>query len=450
MSIGARILGGAAVLLLAATAHAFVSGSGTVSPTVRRVSILETPPDAAEDEALEPNTLSEEAQRIKAGLTKPIAPTNLTIEDGEASVRRQAGPAPSAPSLGTNVQGIDYTGSYPPDGGLAAGPLYLVQATNGAVAYYTKDGTRVFQTGLSAFLGTSGAFDPRVLYDQGSGRFIVLAANGAGNPSGSNFLLSISSSSDPRDGFCTYTFGAENPSGTWADYPTLGVSETAIFFGSNQFNSGFVTNKMFWINKSQVLTCGSASYHWVTGLSQCGGGDAFTVQPAQVFGSANNAGFLAATSGSGSITIWRVTDMFNTDQVQSGCVSVGSFSSPPDAPQPGGGVGLDTGDTRLLNLIYRNNHLYTAHNGAGFSCPGGSCSAIFYNELDVTNFPSAGVVQDFNFGSNNFFYMYPGISVDASNQVSVGFTRTSQTNNEFASARYTGRTNSDPVNTFQR
>jgi len=64
---------------------------------------------------------------------------------------------------------------------IAAGPQYLVVAINSLLAIYDKSGTRVggtqdFKSFFSA-LGINGEiFDPRIVYDQGDGRFILSAA----------------------------------------------------------------------------------------------------------------------------------------------------------------------------------------------------------------------------------------------------------------------------------
>lgn len=428
------------------TTHALTVTSSRVAPTLHR-SIPESPPDPLEPGERSDHILSEAAREIKSGLRAAVSPEAPTSDDRSARTL-----APDLPAQGSSFAGISFTGQYPPDGGLAAGPLYLIEIVNGAVAYYTKDGTKVSQTSLTAFFGATGLSDPRILFDQRSARFIALAVTGAFAPANSNFLLAVSISSDPRDGFCVYTLGAQNPSGTWADYPTLGVNESAIFFGANQFDTNtvpnFITNQMQWINKTQALSCQSATLVTMTGLSACGE-TAFSLAPAQILDGAAGAEFFAATTSTGSsVALFRVTDLFNTNTVDSTCVNVGAFSAPSNAPQPGGGVPLDTGDTRLLNLLYRGGRLFMSHNGAGHACPGGSCSDLFYKEIDVSSYPSTSVIQDFHFGLDNYFYMYPAIAVDATRRVSVSFSRTSQVNNEFASAYFTGRTDSDPLNTF--
>ena len=82
-------------------------------------------------------------------------------------------------------------------------------------------------------------FDPKVLYDQHAGRWVLLAVAVKRNPRSSLFLLSISNSADPLGPWRNYRSDAmldgSTPTTNWADYPALGVDSQAIYVTANMF-----------------------------------------------------------------------------------------------------------------------------------------------------------------------------------------------------------------------
>jgi hypothetical protein len=94
---------------------------------------------------------------------------------------------------------IQQRGFIPPDTIGAAGPNHLVEFTNDVVGIFSKTGTRLREVTLEQFfspLNPTDIFDPRVLYDQYSGRFIAIALDGFASPN-SWIFLAVSETSDP-------------------------------------------------------------------------------------------------------------------------------------------------------------------------------------------------------------------------------------------------------------
>ncbi len=218
--------------------------------------------------------------------------------------------------LGASVVDMPDTGVVPPDGGLAASHRHLVAVADGRFRILTKEGTVVRDVSLDAFFtetafntdvvlptlgpgcgAATGTFGPRALFDQVSNRFFVLGATGARLPAKSRYLLAVSRSPDPTDGFCCYDFNGSGyvnrrtfvPETTWADYPTLGVDDVAVFFGSNQMSGdNFVRSRMNWLDKSPLLGCeppdvlfGYADFRHDAEVAV---DQAFSIQPAHSFG----------------------------------------------------------------------------------------------------------------------------------------------------------------------
>ena len=116
------------------------------------------------------------------------------------------------------------------------------------------------------------------------------------------------------------------------------------------------------------------------------------------------------------------------------------------APQLGlSSVKVQTNDSRIGNVVYRDDHLWFAH--TVFLPAGGSPthSAVQWWQLN----PSVGLAQfgriEDTTGSN--YYAFPSIAVNRFNDVLIGFSRYSS--NQYISANYAFRAFNDPANVMQ-
>jgi hypothetical protein len=135
----------------------------------------------------------------------------------------------------------------------------VVSIVNTSIEWHTKTGTqqnsqRLGHDGITAvgsFFQTlspiTSLFDPKVIYDQYSDRFLVVALESTdtsfGDPSNtSRILLAVSDDSDPNG---TWYFHAVNSLinigglDRWADYPGFAVDNQAIY-DANMFRFGGV------------------------------------------------------------------------------------------------------------------------------------------------------------------------------------------------------------------
>ena len=417
-----------------------------------------------------PHPLSKRAQLIKNGLARPLNPgaTEIYMEPplppeitggpglpGTAptpslSEEEQSnnGGAIALPNVGNSFEGIDEfdpgVAFYPPDGALGVGPLYMVEMTNGHVAYFTKDGAKVFEKDLSSFVGSgTTVFNPSATYDPLSGRFFFSVSRQSDN----TLFFGASRSGDPRDGWCMYSTSSSIPSGTNSDFMEMGVSDTAFFVGFNQFSGqNFKQNLTMWFNKSRMLACQRPLMtNSVNGLTHCDGTtNVFSLRPARM-NTAINSEYLVGTDSTNDVTVWRLSDPLGpTPTLTRACVRTGAYSPPPDAPEPNnphGGLPLDTGDERALQAVERNGHLFVAHNGSAGRCAdtGGPCSALFFKEIDVSRFPALKLDQDAVLTTRDFHYFFPAMDVDGGNQIGFGSTFISSVNKRYAGAAYGSR-----------
>ncbi|RJP71464.1 MAG: hypothetical protein C4539_04900 [Ignavibacteriales bacterium] len=132
-----------------------------------------------------------------------------------------------------NFEGIQSNGKKPPDPEIAVGPNHVVLTVNNRVEIYSKTGTLISGSTLSDWFSPlnqgEDPFDPKIVYDHFSGRWIIYALT----KYSALYLLSVSQSSDPTAGWYNFTFDAYKDNGTSTlnhpDYTGLGFNEEAIF-----------------------------------------------------------------------------------------------------------------------------------------------------------------------------------------------------------------------------
>jgi hypothetical protein len=376
-----------------------------------------------------------------------------------APIGEGAAGAPEAPSSGNSFtdMGFSESGFFPPDVTMAAGPNNILSASNGRVKIFTKSGTLQSTATLNSFLGTSGSFDPWVVYDPYINRFWLAAANQA-NPSTTTFFVAVSSTSDANSGFSVFAFDAKvfgsGVINDWCDYPKLGIDSQAIYMTCNMFTlpndntSHYDTNKIRVMTKGQFT--GGACCSWWDFWNQpdFSGSRAFTIQPAVMIGASNANGEFLITSvgqgGSGNVqSVYQVTNAQNCcfpTQTGPGFAradkGVGGYNAPPVGAQPSGVAGLDTGDTRALFAFWQNGKLATGKNCGAPGCNNGAGGSVpIFDEFDVSAFPAITTVNNWFLPSSGHAY-YPMVASNSAGNRTMVYSRSSTS--EFVSTDFVG------------
>ncbi|MDO8725786.1 MAG: hypothetical protein Q7J35_06950, partial [Candidatus Methanoperedens sp.] len=378
----------------------------------------------------------------------------------------QEPPLPAlAPSPSGSFSGLSDNGNViPPDTMGAVGPSHLMEILNSEVGFFDKStGSLITKLSLEAFwasLGTSaaGPFDPKVLYDQHSGRFITITLSGSSNRN-SWLLIAVSETSDPTGIWYKWAIDADGGGRNWADYPGLGVDANNVYITANIFKDGalgtsYQFSKVWVIPKTQLLN-GAGSITWTQFSDPAGSG--FTMQPAHVFGASSaeylvHEGYLingpplrrflriSSITFPGGTPTW--TDM--------GYVEVNAYPTAglPDATQSGSANTIETNDERMLNAVYRNGYLWSVHT---VSNSDNNRTEVAWYQIDPANartVPPYGIItQQGRISDPQGFYYFPSIAVNSNNDVAIGFTGSSA--GEYVSAYYTVRRSSDPQGAMQ-
>ncbi len=367
------------------------------------------------------------------GVHAPEAPATKDdeeLQEGDAeSLTFGVSVMGSGPDLVNDFQTLrmgQHGSSYPPDTCAAVGPTQVLVCVNRAWAVYDKvTGATLSSMGITSFLpGSSG--DPRVAYDQHHDRFIVLVSDFS-----NELHLAYSLTSDATGSWIKTKFNVSQGSdaGDWPDYPTLGVDEHGIYSAAYMVGSGSDMT-VFAIDKAPLLAA-SPSLGTVTAFRDLPWEGA--IQPCHTFGSPNYQYFVSVNA-SNRIRVRRLSGSMSSPTLQTvGYITVGTHSSPPDAPAQGSTTNLDTVGDRLMNAVYRDGSIWTAHAVS----QSGRSSARWY-ELDPV---SLSVIQSGTVSDGTRHYFFPSIAVNSAGDVVMGCSGSHA--NEYAGAWYTGRKASD-------
>ena len=344
----------------------------------------------------------------------------------------------------------------------AVGPSHLLSTLNGGVGIFDKTtGAKLSQVTLQGFwasLGTGAGqpandvFDPRALYDQHSGRFVVASIGGRAAPD-SWILVAVSATSDPNGTWNKWAIDADLNNGVqennWADFTGLGLDNGYLYIRANMIPTG---NKVWVIPKPQLLA-GANPITWTEFVNPPGA--VATMQPAHVYGT-SSAEYLVEHSypidrppDQRYIRIFSITFPSDTPTwtdlglIQVNYHTIGSLR----APQLGGSDLINTNGNGLLNAVFRNGTLWTTHTVLDNT---ESRTEVAWYQLDpatASNTTPGVPVQQGRIGHATRYYYYPSIAVNANGDVGIGFSGSSPT--EYAGAYYTARAASDPPGTMQ-
>ena len=144
----------------------------------------------------------------------------------------------------------------PPDTHGAVGISHAMTMLNSQVRIQDKLGGVTSTVSLSSFWSavTGAKFDPKVLYDLGSSRWIAVSDADPSSTT-SKVCFAMSATSDPTGTWTFYEFDADAANAAWADYPGFGVSARWVAITQNMFTlaGSFVNAKMWVIDKSSAL-----------------------------------------------------------------------------------------------------------------------------------------------------------------------------------------------------
>lgn len=360
-----------------------------------------------------------------------------------------------SPRLVADFAGLDDANWTRPDGQLAAGPEHLLVAVNSSLAVFDKGGAQLLRCRLeeifAPLIEEANVFSPKVLYDQFRSGWAVAACARNAETGHAWLLLALSQGADPLGHWWLWAFdaGADGAVKTpyWADGLGLAVDDATLYLTANLFNGQeqFVYAKLRVLSKKELLL-GGRPHGWdFWQLRNADGSLVFGLQPAINLRAAGAQYLLNATSDGQGVTQWTVTQPSRQSCVLARrFVPTAPYCLAPNARPARAKRKLETGDTRLTNVVFRHGLLWTAHTIAANWGEGANVAAIQWLQIN----PRAGcVMQQGIYGAPRRHYFCPAVTVDGESNMLLVFNRAGEP--EPPSLRFTGRCALDTPNQLQ-
>ena len=369
----------------------------------------------------------------------------------------------------------------PPDPYCAAGPEHVLNTGNVFVEWRLKNplvvAPQVKMSLETLFAGTPGMipsvvptnmFDPKCIYDQVSGRFIVIVLQRTTGTATSRILVAVSKTSDPNAGWWLNSINSTLTIGglaRWADYPGLAVDDEAVYITTNMFsNAGAYAGPRLWLIQKAPMYAGPdgsisfAVYDFfgATGNSAL----ATTTMPTHMFG-AEPAGvgtFLVSTGYSDglneAVMIHRVDNPTGVVAFNAQLLGVGNTTADPSAvpaaPQLGTARTIATIPLRCMNAVWRNFNLYFVNTLRPPVGVNSTQATAHWYRVDTLNLPALALADQGDIGGEdlgaNTHTWVPEVMVDKCDNMAVGFSASNA--GIYAGAYYATRLFSDPPGTI--
>ena len=361
------------------------------------------------------NSTFHELQRRKQIIERLYPRKNNSI------LRNDSLPLDSFPILGEGFIGNLPGTSTPNDNNIAisdSGMMISVVNTSMYV-YDLNNDTLLYDKHMSLFLSNymtlfGSKFDPKVIYDPSSDRFIMLVLNGSSVLS-SKYVACFSTTNNPMDPWHVYAIPG-NPlnDNSWSDYPAIALTKEDVFLTINllepngSWQTSFKQSIIWQINKESGHngndTLNSKLWYDIAE----GGINIRNIHPVRAARGdyADNIYLLSNRNfaiESDSIYLIEITDTYNSGNAQINIDLIHSddnYYLTKDAPQTNW-QSLATNDNRVLGGTIEDGIIQFVQNGTD-TTTGNTC--IFKGRLDVANKTCSGYnIADpvLNFGYAN-------------------------------------------------
>lgn len=298
--------------------------------------------------------------------------------------------------------------------------------------------------------------ESRVLYDQLSGRWIVVSCSNEGTNTAANMpslLIGVSTNGFPVDPTRFWKHAYElGPTNVWIGNPNVGFNKDWIVVQVNLFLTNantFVASRIYVFNKTNLY--GNGTNYTMISVDPTNGPSQV---PAVTYDASLNKVYLVQNwnSTNGVLRLYSIAGDIGSEQLvltNGYCSATAGWASQPTggmdfAPQQDVTNLLQAGDARIQNVVYRSGSIWCAQTvffPINTPTNNPSRSAVQWWEITTNAIPlQVGLIQDTSGGTN---FAYPSIAVDRYKDVFIGYS--SFSTNEYASAECSYRKYDDAL-----
>jgi hypothetical protein len=339
-------------------------------------------------EKANPEMYQSELQKIKSALpakkTSTFSAKRSTIEQ---------------PNKETGFEGNRFNNSVPNDNDLAiSNDSKIISVINTTIRFYNPDSSLIKDISLQAFATDlnlpEGKYDPRVIYDPLSDRFIMVFLNGF-NDSTSYAIVAFSKTNDPTSDWNVYKLEG-NPlhDTSWSDFPIIAINEHELFLTFNllkndiDWKTGFKQSIIWQIDLNSGYSGSAIKTRLYSDINYKGlrlrnlcpvqGGSKPINSNIYIL---SNKNFAISTDSFffGEIT-GRMDDTATKFKLQTSFSDI-HYGVAPSADQPKKYFS-ETNDARILDGYYENGTIYFVGNTINFD---NNQASVYHGKLSVSN-----------------------------------------------------------------
>jgi|GEM_PF-5156319 hypothetical protein len=360
-------------------------------------------------------------------------------------------------------------GTWSPDIAAASNRDFLLHATNFQVVVQNRNGNEVRRVFLPNLwrdiipntIQNPWVFDPRVLYDPFSERWIIVALHGDGaNAGGANvILIATSTTNNPNDQWRLHRINIDTTTHN-IDFPLIGFNRNNLVIVNRMFPNpqtrleGFV--RIDALSKTQLY--GGNAVSSVFNVA----GNLWDLCPIADYDNESNINYLIKNNGGNT----NNSGCLRLCTISANSQGVLEFSNPDNLicseqtwsdwiPETNGGVApqrdttanVEFHSTKVHNAVLRNGSIWCVNN-VFLPLNNPFRSSVLWWQINPNTMPAE--IQQFGMidsPSDSAFYGYPSIAVDRFSNVLIGYNTFSK--NIFPTASYSMRACTDPLNSLQ-
>jgi hypothetical protein len=315
-----------------------------------------------------------------------------------------------------------------------------VSITNSKISVFSKAGASLADTKLSTFFGYTAAalFDPRIHYDQVADRWFAMSEAFEESATVQRMFVAVSNTSDATGGWCVFNTDVNfNNNDDFFDYPQMGNLQDSLVFTANIFGPvSFRESRAFGWPKPYLYHCKGFSYNVFGGMTG-------TTTPSNAMDASPRNQMISQTPFGGASVErkqFNYPGNLNYSSIATSVMPVPAYGIPPNAPQMGSGILIDTLDGRFVNENAQyGDHLWATHTTDDF----GFATPRFY-DFDTAGAGVNTIKQSGDYFATGTSYDWnPSISAHTDGRAYINWSWSSTT--AFPQMAVGGRVAADPA-----